>query len=88
MNPFMINTVIVVYFQLNTFRLGPVFFDTQTILIVVRGDNLNLSSELDVFKASLRWISDNIMHRNVASTFQADEMCSISFHGTGGTIPV
>jgi hypothetical protein len=79
----MTNTVIVVCFQLNTFRLGPVFFDIETILIVVSSDNLNISSELDVFKASIRWISGNIMHRNVASTFQADEMCSISFHDTG-----
>ena len=49
----MTNTVIVVCFQLNTFRLGPVFFDIETILIVVSSDNLNISSELDVFKASM-----------------------------------
>lgn len=81
----MTNIVIVVCFQLNTFRLGPVFFDIdiETILIVVSSDNLNISSELDVFKASIWWSTGNVMHRNVASTFQADEMCSISFHDTG-----
>ena len=83
MDPFMTNTVIVVCFHVNTFRLGPVFFDIETILIVVSSDNLNISSEQDVFKASMRWISGNGMHRNGASTFQADEMCSISFHDTG-----
>jgi hypothetical protein len=71
LDPFMTNTVIVVCFQLNTFRLGPVFFDIETILIVVSSDNLNISSELDVFKASIRWISGNVMLR------------SISFHDTG-----
>jgi hypothetical protein len=81
----MTNTVVVVCFHVNTFRPGPVFFDIdiETILIVESSDNLNISSELDVFKASMRWISGNVMHRNVASTFQADEMCSISFHDTG-----
>ena len=81
----MTNTVIVACFHVNTFRLGPVFFDIdiETLLIVVSSDNSNISSELDVFKASIRWISGNVMYRNVASTFQADEMCSISFHDTG-----
>ena len=81
----MTNIVIVVCFQLNTFRLGPVFFDIdiETILIVVSSDNLNISSELDVFKASIWWSTGNVMHRNVESTFQTDEMCSISFHDMG-----
>ena len=49
----MTNTVIVVCFQMNTLKLGPVFVDIETILIVVNDDYLNISSELDVFKVSI-----------------------------------
>ena len=51
--------------QFNTLRLEAEFLDIdiETILVIVISDNLNISSELDVFKAAIRWIEHNIMHR-------------------------
>jgi hypothetical protein len=48
--------------QLNTLRLevGFLDIDIETILIILIGDILNISSELDVFKAAIRWIEHNI----------------------------
>ena len=37
--------------------------DIETILIILISDILNISSELDVFKAAIRWIEHNITHR-------------------------
>jgi N-acetylneuraminic acid mutarotase len=58
-------TMIAVCEQFNTFRLEAEFLDIdiETILIILSGDNLNISSELDVFKAAVRWIEHNIMDR-------------------------
>jgi hypothetical protein len=51
--------------QFNTFRLEAEFLDIdiETILIILSSDDLNISSELDVFRAAIRWIAHNIMDR-------------------------
>jgi N-acetylneuraminic acid mutarotase len=51
--------------QFNTFRLEAEFLDIdiETILIILSSDDLNISSELDVFRAAIRWIAYNIMDR-------------------------
>jgi hypothetical protein len=33
------------------------------LVIILNRDKLNISSELDVFKAAIMWVGHNIMHR-------------------------
>ena len=49
----------------NTFSLEAEFLniDIETILIILSSDNLNISSELDVFKVAIRLIAGGIMGR-------------------------
>ena len=58
-------TMIAICEQFNTFRLEADFLDIdiETILIILNRDKLNISSELDVFKAAIMWVAHNIMHR-------------------------
>ncbi|VDI67343.1 kelch-like protein 1/4/5 [Mytilus galloprovincialis] len=51
--------------QFNTFRHEGVFLeiDFETLVTILSSDNLNISTELDVFGAAIRWIAHNIMHR-------------------------
>ena len=58
-------TMIAACEQFNTFRLEAEFLDIdiEKILIILSSDDLNISSELDVFKAAIRWIAHNIMDR-------------------------
>ena len=60
-------TMIAICEQFNTFRLEAEFLDIdigiETILIILSSDKLNISSELDFFKAAIMWVGHNIMHR-------------------------
>ena len=49
-------TMIAICEQFNSFRLEAEFLDNdiETILNILSSDNLNISSELDVFKAAIR----------------------------------
>ncbi|CAC5382987.1 unnamed protein product [Mytilus coruscus] len=51
--------------QFNTFRHEGVFLeiDFETLITILSSDNLNISTELDVFEAAIRWIAHNIMNR-------------------------
>ena len=64
--PLYANTMEAVCGLFNTFTLEDVFLDMdiETILIILNNDNLNISSELDVFKAAMRWIAHDIVDRN------------------------
>ena len=63
--PLYANTMEAVCGLFNTFTLEDVFLDMdiETILIILNNDNLNISSELVVFKTAIRWITYDIAQR-------------------------
>lgn len=53
--------------QFNAFTMETVFLDIdiETIIFILSSDRLNISSELDVFKAVIRWIGYNVIYRKL-----------------------
>lgn len=57
--------IVAVCEQFNAFTMETVFLDIdiETIIFILSSDMLNISSELDVFKAAIRWIGYNVIYR-------------------------
>ena len=57
--------IVAVCEQFNAFTMETVFLDIdiETLIFILSSDRLNISSELDVFKAAIRWIGYNVMYR-------------------------